>query len=388
MRVELVFPKFKLLSGAERLILNLGRGLASRGHRVRILCHRFDPTCLPLADGLEIEETGIRLDRTGNHYLDSALTYLSTFRLKRLVARDAQVVCLFGPALLLASGRFARGQRIFYFCYEPPRAADIDRADVLARVGAWRWALRPLLRGYVAVDRWLVGRVDGVLVAGRFAVERILAAYGRRAWSISQGVSLPAGDGDRASARPALGLGAEEAVAVSVGFLHPRKRIDLLLRSWAEVERQLARARLLVVGDGPERDSLRRLAATLGLARVRFCGFVAETELPSYYRAADLLVHVAREETFGLTILEAASFGVPAVVVDEGGPRYTVEQGETGLRVAATEPEIAAALLSLLGAPERSRRMGEEARIRVARDFVWERGAEDFLAACAALGVA
>jgi len=101
-RVDFVFPKFKLLSGAERLILSLARALAERGHRVRVICHQFDPSCRPLAEGLTVEETGVRLDWSGNHYLDSALSYLLAFRLRRRIAADTQVVCLFGPALVLA----------------------------------------------------------------------------------------------------------------------------------------------------------------------------------------------------------------------------------------------------------------------------------------------
>src|SRR2546423_1263364 len=86
--IELVFPKFKLLSGAERLILSLARALEERGHRLSILCHAFDPTCRPLAQGLTIRETGARLEWSGNHYLDSLAPYLLAARLRRAIAAD------------------------------------------------------------------------------------------------------------------------------------------------------------------------------------------------------------------------------------------------------------------------------------------------------------
>jgi glycosyltransferase involved in cell wall biosynthesis len=383
--VDFVFPKFKLLSGAERLILSLARALSERGDRVRILCHQFHPTCRPLADGLTVKETGIRMDRTGNHYLDSALSYLLASRLRRLISADTQVVCLFGPALVLAWRRGGR-HRILYFCYEPPRAAGIDAADVLDRVGWWHRVLSPGLKGYRILDRWLVGRVDAVLVNGEFGRERVAAEYGRESAPITHGVSLADGP-DREEARTRLRLGSRARVALTVNFLHPRKRVNLLLEAWAEVERRVDDAVLLIVGDGPERARLRAEATDLRLGRARFCGFVSEADLSVYYKASDLLVHVARQETFGLTVLEAASFGLPVVAVDEGGPRYTVLQGESGLRVVASPHHIAEAVVEVLNDPERAMAMGARGRQLVSNRFSWAHGADDFLKACESLGV-
>src|SRR5207247_7158432 len=117
MRIDFVFPKFKLLSGAERLILDLGRALAGRGHRVRIVCHRFHPSCRPLAEKLVIAETGHRLEWTGNHYLDSIASYVQSFRLLRRIDRAADAVSLFGPALALAAWRRQRPRHVLLFTY-------------------------------------------------------------------------------------------------------------------------------------------------------------------------------------------------------------------------------------------------------------------------------
>jgi phosphatidylinositol alpha-1,6-mannosyltransferase len=160
-----------------------------------------------------------------------------------------------------------------------------------------------------------------------------------------------------------------------------------LLGAWAEVERRIAAAELLVVGDGPEAARLRALADRLKLSRVRFCGFVSEADLAAYYRASDLLVHVARQETFGLTVIEAAAFGLPVVVADEGGPRYTVRQEESGLRVPASQQDVADAVIALLGNPQRARAMGARGNELVSSGFSWARGAEDFLSVCESLGI-
>jgi glycosyltransferase involved in cell wall biosynthesis len=382
--IDFVQPKFKAPTGAERFILSLGQALAGRGCRVRIVCHQFDPRCRPLAEGLVVDESGLRLDRSGNHYLDSISSYIHCFGLRRRFAPDADVVCLFGPALPLAAFRPPRPARLVHFCYEPPRALSIDRADVLSRVGPWRWLLRPALTAYRAVDHWLIRRVDDILVSGPFAETLVREEYGLPSRVITPGVTFDAVGADRPAARAALGLDEHDRVALTVNFLHPRKRVDLLLRAWSQVEPRLPATTLLVVGDGPEREALIEMAEKLRLRRVRFAGYVSEEAMARFYAASDLVVHVARQETFGLTVVEAAAFGVPSLVADEGGPRYTVIDGETGLRVPADERAIVAGLTRLLGNADAARRMGERARAVVASRYTWQRGAEDFFNACVA----
>lgn len=384
MNVDLVQPKFKAPTGAERFVLSLGRALAAKGCRVRIVCHQFDERCRPLAEGLEVDASGKRLDWSGNHYLDSIASYLQCFGLRRRFAPDADVVCVFGPALPVAALRRRRPPLLAHFCYEPPRAIGVDNADVLARVGAFRVVLAPLLRAYRAIDHWLVRRVDALLVSGPFAQELLTAEYGLPSAVITPGMSFDSVVRDRAAARAASGVAEDEPLVLSVNFLHPRKRVDLLLRAWAGVERRMPRARLVIVGEGPEKRALEALAASLSLGRVRFAGYVPEDEIRDLYAAADLLVHVARQETFGLTIVEAAAFGVPAVVTDEGGPRTTVLHGETGLRVPAETAAVEEAIASLLGDSSLRHRMGDRARRHALATYTWQRGAEDFLRACRA----
>ncbi|MCH7825538.1 MAG: hypothetical protein IH849_12110, partial [Acidobacteria bacterium] len=75
-RIDLVFPRFKLMSGAERAILGLAEGLARAGHAPRIVCHKFDDSCRPrLAPGVELAVGGARIDWTGNRYLNAVFDY-------------------------------------------------------------------------------------------------------------------------------------------------------------------------------------------------------------------------------------------------------------------------------------------------------------------------
>ncbi|MET8682288.1 glycosyltransferase [Streptomyces sp. NPDC004647] len=125
----------------------------------------------------------------------------------------------------------------------------------------------------------------------------------------------------RAAARARLGIPEQAFVAGGVGRLVPGKRYDVLLRAVAE----LPGARLLLVGDGPERAALEQLAARLGAAgRVRLLGerdgsVQASADRPSgipgLLAAMDVFVSPSAEETFGLAVLEALAAGLPVLHV-------------------------------------------------------------------------
>lgn len=126
--------------------------------------------------------------------------------------------------------------------------------------------------------------------------------------------------GDQAAARAAVNLpGGWPAapVLLFVGNLVTVKGIDVLLRALASLESPV---RLVVVGAGPERDPLARLAGELGVAdRVTFLGSLPQAALPDWYRAADLFVLPSRSEGVPNVLLEASACGTPWVASRVGG---------------------------------------------------------------------
>ncbi|MFQ5744147.1 MAG: glycosyltransferase family 4 protein [Acidobacteriota bacterium] len=383
-RIDLVFPRFKLLSGAERAILGLAEALGNEGHHARIVCHRFDPSCQSrLAAGVELECTGLRLDWTRNRYLNAVFDYARTWQLERALDPRADLQVFFGPALPLAwwMKKMKRSQAaILYYCWEPPRVLYQDRELILQRLGRLRLALSPGLSAYRGLDRRMVAAVDAVATSSEFAARRVKECYGRSAVVITLGV-------DRKRLDAARRAGPEgPPVLLTVNYLHPRKRIAMTLEALALLcrqERQLGGElpRLLVVGGGPEKSELEALAQRLGVQRqVRFAGFIADEELPGYYWESTCYVHSAREESFGLSVIEAAYCARPVVVVDEGGVQETVQHGVTGYRVPATADGLAGGIADLLARPDRGAQLGEAGRRLVAKKYRWQRGAADLLA--------
>jgi glycosyltransferase involved in cell wall biosynthesis len=164
--------------------------------------------------------------------------------------------------------------------------------------------------------------------------------------------------------------------AVVVSRLVPQKRVHLAIEAVAHLQRTRGLALpLVIVGDGPERGALERLAAEREVAsRVRFAGAVRPTDIPAYLKTADVMLFPARDEGFGLVAAEAFLAGVPVVACrDGGGVLDIVAEAGAGRCVDPTPEAIAAAAVEMIGSPETARdllRLRESWRQRLSADAV------------------
>ncbi|HET6763622.1 MAG TPA: glycosyltransferase, partial [Longimicrobiaceae bacterium] len=127
------------------------------------------------------------------------------------------------------------------------------------------------------------------------------------------------------------------------------------------------RFRLALVGDGPMRAELER-----ALPQAFFAGHQSGDALGRWYASGDIFVFPSTTETFGNVVLEAMASGLPAVVVDRGGPPDLVDHGVTGWVARANDPtDLADRVESLLADPDLRARMGAAA-VESARDRDWQ----------------
>lgn len=167
--------------------------------------------------------------------------------------------------------------------------------------------------------------------------------------------------------REELGLRADRRYLVSVGRLVRRKGFDCLVEALA----QLADPQLevLIIGDGPEMASLRKMACERGLAgRVNFLGYQPEERKFQYLACADLYVLSSEHEGFGIVLQEAMQVGLPIVSTDNGGQIDFLKEGRNALLVAPRHPTaLASAIRKLLTDPAMCERMRANNQSDIAR---------------------
>ncbi len=378
-----LYPQIKKLTGAQRLILQLARYTIAAGHRVTLVTHRLgDEPRAAVPPGLDLIETGRHVDRFANHYADAALEYACGPLLIKHIPKDADALICFGPPSIPAlwwarrRGWGAPSRPLLAFLYEPPRFVDQDRADVIAGLGRVGRIAGPLFGWYGVLDRRLVRAADALLANGSYGAARLAQTYGREAVVLPHGVDFAAvSDAVVAAVRSHYDLPASAPILLTVNQLHPRKRIDLFIRAVSALRAIHPAVIGLVVGRGVDEVRLRAEAERSGVsAAIRFTGFVADDELPAIYRCATAYVHTGRDETFGLSVLEAAWSGIPVVAVDEGGPPDIL--GANGWIVPADVAAMVGALDEILSHPanatERAARVEADVRSR----FRWEAGAD------------
>jgi glycosyltransferase involved in cell wall biosynthesis len=161
----------------------------------------------------------------------------------------------------------------------------------------------------------------------------------------------------------------EELVVGSVGGLRPEKNYARLLRAFAQLPRNGQPLRLVLVGDGPERPALERLAAGLGVAdRVTFTGFLADPG-PAL-RAFDVFALSSDTEQMPYSLIEAMTCGLPVVATDVGDVQSMLPLEARGWTVPATdEAAFAAKLSALLENAATRREIGGRNRVHAAAHF-------------------
>jgi glycosyltransferase involved in cell wall biosynthesis len=149
----------------------------------------------------------------------------------------------------------------------------------------------------------------------------------------------------------------DDKVMVSIGRLAPEKNWETLLKAAGKVYQAHADLRVVLIGDGPDKKKLQKLATELGIEeRVNFTGELPFEETSTYLKAADIFGFASVTETQGLVTMEAMAAGLPVVAVDASGTRDIVDNGEQGFLVPNEVDALAASINQLMESPEKMRR--------------------------------
>ena len=306
--------------GAERILVSAYRGAREAGHEVFVAAAPG-----PLAAELDGEPYPLPLVRRKPWLLPAAAAALR----RAVRATQPDVIHAYNPTMALAAGLVTRRGR------RPPGLVNLQGGPE----EDWPAAVRTV-------------RLSGLApVACGPAVAAALAEHG-----LSPTATVPnaVGPAPPPADRSEI-VAPDRKLVLAVGRLVDQKNHELAIRAITRVPD----ATLAIVGDGPLRAELERLAAELG-APVVFTG--VRKDARALMGAADAVVMASRWEGLPLTALEALASGTPLVATSVRGLRELVTDGETALLVPEDPEAVGAALQRVLDDPELAARLGEAGR--------------------------
>ncbi|MCM8812073.1 MAG: glycosyltransferase [Candidatus Omnitrophica bacterium] len=232
---------------------------------------------------------------------------------------------------------------------------------------------------HFVLDRIFTHITDLVMFASREVMEGYQKKTGippSKCAFITNGIVCDYSPEDREFLRRQMGWKPQDKVVVSVGRLSSEKGHDDLLKAFSVVLRQEPRARLVIVGDGPEKQNLVKLQDRLGLnGAVTLTGM--RDDVNRWLTGADLYVQPSRREGLPLAVLEAMAMGLPVVATDVGDLKQVISDGEDGYLVEAGNPDgLAEKMVDLLGRLDQQHSVAEAARRTVQERFSLEQMAD------------
>jgi len=173
--------------------------------------------------------------------------------------------------------------------------------------------------------------------------------------------------------KPISSVKKSDNVILFVGNLVKDKGVDVLLKAFAKCKSRVKDLRLIIVGEGPLRNSLEKTVKFLGLSEsIRFLGRVTHEELVNIYNMASVTVLPSRYESFGLVLVESMACGTPVIATATEGARDIVTHGVDGFLVPINDIDsLANAICKLIENPELRKQMGKNARRKAEKKFSW-----------------
>lgn len=347
---------YPLLGGAQMHTLRLSRYLRAHGVDVEVIT-RHHPG-LPLHEVIE----GVPVYRTPILHPSKAVASLSfQFHALRHIAaarNRAQIVhCheMLSPMSIGLASRALFGTRLVINPHRGGYLGDVWKLQQRRKLtGSLRmaWA-RQQGDAFISVSKEITAEMTGAGIAE----EKIHFIP----YALDTQHFRPAAPEERAALRAKFGLDGA-LTACFTGRLVEEKGLDVLIQAWQELARRQPQARLLIIGDGSQRQKLEAQAAAAGLSHlVRFTGPVADTA--PYLQACDLYVQPSFTEGLPISMLEAMACGLPVLATRVGGASDLLVDRQNG---RLTRPHDAAALYEpldeMIASPAERARYGAQAR--------------------------
>jgi glycosyltransferase involved in cell wall biosynthesis len=166
-------------------------------------------------------------------------------------------------------------------------------------------------------------------------------------------------------------------ILLTVSRLIKRKGVRYIIRAMPDILKKHKSVELHVIGDGPEKADLMKLAEKLGVkSSVKFIGYVQHNKLPRHYQGADIFILPSQFEGMSNTILEAMACGLPVITTNTGGTKELINDNGIVIRKYSMQ-DIADAVIKLIGDKATMQSMSQNSR-KIALDYSWKAVAEQY----------
>lgn len=360
-KVLLIYDYLMAAGGAERLFLEEERYLRAHGYSVTTAAFELDSKAL-----FDYRPEKLLNFRARGHFTRLARLVKLIWRLRPdlvVAPSNSEAIYLF-LASWLAPVRYAVHVHGSHFWFETDKlkyawlhSKVFDRIrnslfghrEFIPNEMRMTWKERLMNESIALLDYWAIRRACALIALTNQVAWEIELLYGKKAGVCRGCLSQEWLDLGRQRVSADSKRDGLPRLIFSVGRLDPRKRIDVLLRSFVTVAERKPDVRLVIGGEGPESEKLRTLAQELGIKdRVEFCGFIPDSDLPSQYLRAEVFAFPSWT-TSGITPYEAMTFGCKVVWTSEAEEPVL---GLPGVHVADPTPyDFAQGLLRALDDP-------------------------------------
>ncbi|RJS94523.1 glycosyltransferase family 1 protein [Candidatus Bathyarchaeota archaeon] len=363
------FPP-RIVGGIARHCLGLSRALAKQGHEVYLVTLEFPGAPLfEEMDGVKICRVLIELGHPNfmlwtfifNHFMEKKVAALS---------REVDFDIIHIHDWLTAPAGIAAKHFLGRTLISTVHSMEIGRSQGLHNPDSF------LIDG---IEWWMTYESRRIIACSN-SVKRDLENHfhlpSEKITVIPNGVDLSTFElsTDKEDVKRRYGIAPYERIVLFVGRLVPQKGVDSLIKAVPLIVQQHRNVKVIITGDGWSRSYLEELTRTSGFRdRIRFLGFVPDSELAKLMVSADVLVVPSIYEPFGIVALEGMAAGVPVVAANVGGLSEIVEHERTGVLVYPGNPEsIAWGVNRVLSDSAFSEWLVKNAKRKVQEVYSWD----------------
>jgi len=356
MNIAFVIPKLAFKGGAEIYMIKVAK-LLSQKHDVKIYTMNYDSKVFPEVKGL-VKDVGMPnlLKSTQGSKASTIVNIHSMKYFNKRISKDHD---LYNTHLFPSN--FLRLPNNIWTCHEPPRMLyDLYKETLDELTFTQRQIARVYFKFLKTWDQSKTRKnVDFIIANSKHSKQ-----YVKRIYDKDSEVIYPGIDESLLKVKKKT----DENLLLSVGRFFPAKRIELVIKAFAEIVKEKPRTKLVLIGTGPEEQNLKILVKNLGL-NVLFKGEVSERQLYDYYARAKLTIYTPIREMFGMVPLESTATGTPVVGV-KGGYTEVLKQG-----VKIVKPNIkslSGAILRLLNDKKQYNKLSRQGK-KIVKQHTWSK---------------